>query len=244
MSLHLSLRFNDTELATGTGFVMRSQRGPVLITARHNFTGRRHDTGTCLSPTGGIPNAVVITHNAPNEPGLWMERRESLLKDDGSPLWFEHPQYGGVVDFVALPLTKTDVQLYFYDTAEAETDLRVSPASTISVIGFPFGLRMGGSLATWVSGFVASEPDIDLEAMPKFLIDCRTREGLSGAAVIAFRGKGEVLTRVTDGSIATVTGGVIWRLLGVYTGRIRKESDLGFVWKASAIRQLVDSLRA
>jgi hypothetical protein len=33
-----------------------------------------------------------------------------------------------------------------------------------------------------------------------------------------------------------------WRLLGVYSGRINEQSDLGMVWKLSAIRELVASL--
>ena len=31
-------------------------------------------------------------------------------------------------------------------------------------------------------------------------------------------------------------------LLGIYSGRINKESDLGIVWKTSAIKELIDSM--
>lgn len=33
-----------------------------------------------------------------------------------------------------------------------------------------------------------------------------------------------------------------WRFIGIYSGRINSESDLGLVWKASAIQQLVVTL--
>jgi hypothetical protein len=40
MSLLLQMSVNGDTLATGTGFVAQGRRGPVLITCRHNLTGR------------------------------------------------------------------------------------------------------------------------------------------------------------------------------------------------------------
>jgi hypothetical protein len=114
----------------------------------------------------------------------------------------------------------------------------VAPAEVVSVVGFPFGLTAGGSLAVWATGFVATDPDIDYGNLPVFLIDCRSRPGQSGSAVIAHR---------TGGAVATeqgvrVGGGVMTRFLGIYSGRVNAESDLGFVWKAAAIRELVNTV--
>jgi len=39
-----------------------------------------------------------------------------------------------------------------------------------------------------------------------------------------------------------VGAGVMTRFLGIYSGRINAESDLGFVWKAAAIQQLVSGI--
>jgi hypothetical protein len=33
--------------------------------------------------------------------------------------------------------------------------------------------------------------------------------------------------------------GPVWRFIGVYSGRINPESDLGIVWKASALADLI-----
>ena len=109
----------------------------------------------------------------------------------------------------------------------------------MSVIGFPFGIQAGGSLAVWATGFVASEPDIDFNNLPVFLIDCRSRPGQSGSAVVSYRSGGMV--RMDDGSSA-VFAGPVCRFLGIYSGRLKAESDLGIVWKAAAIRQLTESL--
>ena len=46
---------------------------------------------------------------------------------------------------------------------------------------------------------------------------------------------------MSDGSSVTFQKPV-FRFLGIYSGRINLESDLGIVWKASAIAELLDSI--
>lgn len=238
-SLLLQMRFNGQVLGTGTGFVANAPRGPVLITNRHNLTGRNQETGQPLSPTGGVPNEIVIMQNRANLLGQWVSRTETLYNINGQPLWIEHPGLGARADFVALPLTQMgDVQLYPYTLGVGDPAILVAPAEVVSVVGFPFGLTAGGCLAVWATGFVATDHDIDHGALPVFLIDCRSRQGQSGSAVIAHR---------TGGAVATEQGvmvgaGVMTRFLGIYSGRINAESDLGFVWKAAAIQQLVNGI--
>lgn len=230
------MRFNGQVLATGTGFIANAPRGPVLVTNRHNVTGRNQETGQPLSPTGGIPNEMVIMHNRANLLGQWVQRIEPLLGNNGESLWIEHPGLGACADFVALSLTQlNDVQVYPYSLGVGDPAILIAPAEVVSVVGFPFGLTAGGCLAVWATGFVATDHDIDYASLPVFLIDCRSRQGQSGSAVIAHR---------TGGAVATeqgvmVGGGFMTRFLGIYSGRINAESDLGFVWKAAAIQQLV-----
>lgn len=85
---------------------------------------------------------------------------------------------------------------------------------------------------------MASEPDVDFNEMPIFLIDCRSRQGQSGSPVVAHFGPGMVPTmQGNEVSMSEVT-----RFLGIYSGRINEQSDLGIVWKASAIAELIASL--
>ena len=143
------------------------------------------------------------------------------------------------MDFVALPLTNLGgVQLYPYDLLGGPAIL-VGPAEPISFVGFPFGLQAGGSLAVWATGFIASEPQIDFNGLPVFLIDCRSRPGQSGSAVIIHRNAGTF--SMQDGSTAIMTGQVT-RFQGIYSGRINEQSDLGIVWKAGAIAELIQSI--
>jgi hypothetical protein len=225
-SLLLEMRFNGTPLSTGTGFVASSAKGPVLFTNRHNVTGRHQDTGRPLSPTGGVPNEIVIVHNVQGQLGTWFPVVESLLDSNGSPKWREHPTLGARADFVALPLTSlANVQIYPYDPANPGADIAVGPA--------------GGAFGVWATGFLASEPAVDFSGLPLLLVDCRSRPGQSGSAVIAYRNGGMVA--MADGSSAAFSGPVT-RFLGIYSGRINEQSDIGLVWKASALAQLLQAI--
>lgn len=237
-SLHLEMRAYGNTLSSGTGFVVFSPKGPVLITNRHNVTGLNNSTHEPLHPKGYFPNEIAIIHNRKGKLGEWVERIEPIL-DNFEPLWIQHPTLGATVDFVALPLTNlTDVELYPY-TINNEPKIFVGPSDTVSVVGFPFGINGGGSLAVWATGFMATEHFVNYENQPKFLIDCRARPGQSGSAVIAHRNGGMV--PMEDGGSSAFSGPVT-KFLGIYSGRINDQSDLGIVWKASAIKELVDSI--
>jgi hypothetical protein len=92
-SLFIELRFGGQALGTGTGFVANASRGPVLITNRHNATGRHQETGQPLSRTGAVPDQFAILHNRANLLGQWVPRVEALYAN-GQPLWLEHPALG------------------------------------------------------------------------------------------------------------------------------------------------------
>lgn len=238
MSLLIELRFDGQPLATGTGFLSQTSKGPVLLTNRHNVTGRNQETGKPLSKTGGVPNQVAIIHNVKDRLGQWCEKVEHLYAED-QPRWKEHPTLTHQADVVALPLADiAGVQIISYDPSLANPDIAVAPADVISVIGFPFGMTGGGgALAIWATGFVASEPNLPNDQT--FLIDCRSRPGQSGSAVIAYRGAGMVTLQNGD---SVMYGGPVFRLLGIYSGRVNNESDLGIVWKSSIISQLIASV--
>jgi hypothetical protein len=239
MSLLLQMSVNGNALSTGTGFVAQSARGPVLVTNLHNVTGRNPVTGQPLSPSGGIPDEITIIHNVQDQVGQWKPVSERLHDEAAQPLWRTHPTLGDSADIAVLPLTNLEqVQLYPYDVANPGADIVVGPADVVSVVGFPFGLTAGGALPIWATGFVASEPQVDYENLPIFLIDCRSRRGQSGSPVIAYRGGGAVSTETGFG----VFTGPVFRLLGIYSGRINEQSDIGIVWKTSAIQALVASV--
>ncbi|MEB9437458.1 trypsin-like peptidase domain-containing protein [Bacillus cereus] len=239
-SILIKMYFNETLLSSGTAFIVSSQAGPLLLTNRHNVTGKNNEDGKYLSKSLAMPNRIEIYHNKKDSLGKHVIKNEKLYSDDEIPipLWIEHPTLGASVDFVALKLTDIEgIEIYAYTLNEGES-ITVGVAEPISVVGFPFGLQVGNNAAVWATGFVASEPEIDYKNLPLFLIDCRSRQGQSGSAVIAYRPSGTFNMQ----NAFAVVGGPVTKFLGIYSGRINEESDLGLVWKASAIRELVNSI--
>ena len=233
-SLFIQMKANNHNLGTGTGFVVMDGEIPYLITNWHNLSGLRQD-GTILGGVA-VPDEIVIRHNRMGRLGEWIMKSEPVTRDY-EPLWLEHPRFGKNVDVVALRLTNLDDVAIFPHVIESEKspDVLVAPGEVVSVVGFPFGLISENSFAIWATGFVATEIDLDFKSLPCFLIDCRARKGQSGSAVIAHR-NGPFPT--AKGSL--LFGGSATELLGVYSGRINEESDLGMVWKKSVILEILN----
>jgi len=240
-SLRIEMRFGEQKLSTGTAFIVKlGVRRPLLITNRHNVTGRHQETGELLSKSAGVPDNIVVAHHVRNELGHWNGIRTPLLDAHGTPLWIEHPTWGEKADFVALPIHSTQgIDLYPYDLEATGPDIFLGPSEIISVIGFPFDLQINGFVAVWATGFIASEPEFDVGNLPVFLIDCRTRAGQSGSPVIAYRNG----MAMSSQGASVMYSNPVSKFLGIYSGRIRADSDLGMVWKASAVIELVKSVR-
>ena len=240
-SLYVDILARGQKLSCATAFVAKSATGAsFLVTNRHVVTGRHQITGLPLdTATAAIPDELVVWHNSKAGLGQYVRVRMPLSVNGFAP-WIEHPTLGAAADFVAFPITELpDVALYPYST-QYFVHQRMQPAQRVNVVGFPFGIRTGGSFPVWATGFVASEPEIDHGGHPVFLIDCRTRKGQSGSPVIFHHSTGGVLPDETD---IQATTSASW-LLGIYSGRIDEKSDLGIVWKTHAIAGLLDHASA
>ena len=246
-SLFLEARVGNDSLAAATGFiVVRPDRSPLLITNWHVVTGRRPDTRQPLATSGEVPDVLTIQHNVRGDLGRWVAKTERLYSESGEPLWLEHPVHGSYTDVVGLPLTDMDgVECYAYsysgpsghDAASLPAPIKWGPSDFVNVIGFPFGWTGGGNLGIWVQGAVATEPDLDYGNLPRFLIDSRTREGQSGSPVVIYKRNGWVT--LADGRPYLIHNPVTL-LIGIYSGRLTRESDLGTVWKASIVTAIAE----
>lgn len=238
-SLLIELYVNGNALSTATGIIVQRDGTDYLVTNWHVLSGRHPESGEPLSPTLGIPDEIRILHHARNRLGSWVVRSEPLVNAEGAMLWVEHAR-SSEIDVAALRLTTVDdeVQLYPFDLALADTDMIPEPAMPISILGFPFGLSAGGAWPIWKTGHIATDPDIDFETgKPAFLIDATTRGGMSGSPVVLRMHSG---FRTRSG--ARVLGaGVQTKLLGIYSGRIREDVEIGRVWRPSVIGEVLDN---
>lgn len=232
-SVFLEMYFNDLKLASGTGFFCESKLGSILFTNRHNVTGRCQYSGDPLSSTCGVPNKMRFTGQSAKGP---MVQEVNLYEGDNfeNPVWAEHPVLKEKADVVGLVMGSTNSWKPNY-VVPFEDWHRWDVGERIHVVGFPFALSADG-FAIWATGYIASEPDVDFEGLPVFLIDCRTRIGQSGSQVIAEFKPGDIVEK--DGKMYQARQSMT-HFLGIYSGRINKDSDLGRVWKPSVVREII-----
>lgn len=258
MSLALSARRplldrpeESKEIISASGFVVSHDGKWWLLTNRHVVTGRERITGKPLG-SASLPKTLRVTFptERSSNPGFldgWIEWNQDLYDASGDARWFVHPASPNRVDIAAIPMLpprefKLDqpglsISPSPYDVAEPADPYPLVPSGEVSIIGFPFKMRAGGFFAVWTRGAVATEPEIDYDGDPVFLVDARTRDGQSGSPVITYWPEGS--SRLHDGGMsAGVPEG--WELHGIYSGRTSDDSDLGRVWKRSAIREVID----
>lgn len=249
----------ETVYATGSAFFYKVGEEDFLITARHNFTGWDDVNDSPLSSRGIGPTHVRIGFWPPQPSGGYQITEPLVISlfqlplfedadEDGwrAPRWLEHPTYGSKIDVAALriKIPETPDVLYLPWEAGSPTiaysNTKLWVTQNVAIVGYPYGLN-NNNLPAWVRGSIASEPEIlyvndEGEGLPLFLVDARTRKGQSGSPVISFRHPGEVVA--TGPNSVAVTHGTQTKLLGVYSGRVNKDSDLGFVWRIGMVDEI------
>lgn len=146
---------------------------------------------------------------------------------------------------VAIPLTDIDTAKFFLSPAnEIVSNLGVEPRASQDafVVGFPLGIIAKVPIPVWKRATIATEPGVDLDGLPKLLVDTATRSGMSGSLVLAHHillGDYKMAdgTEVTNSLIAVKDS-----ILGVYSGRLgadHVQAQLGVVWKRSVIDEIL-----
>lgn len=229
VSLFLECCVGHNTLAAATGFIVEHAGYPFIMTNWHVVSGRDPSTNQSLSENGALPDTLAVWHHIKGRLGTWERRWESLKNPDGSRRWLEHAQ-GRRIDVVALPVTVDDeIQVYPLDLSLADTDLQLSPSEAISIIGFPFGLASAGRFPIWKTGHLASDLDLDYDGLPMFIVDATTRHGMSGSPVVARR------IGMYRSSQGMEMGGSATRFLGIYSGRIHGQAEIGMVWRPEVV---------
>ena len=263
-SYHLKMIPNGTEecLATGTGFFYELENTYYLITNGHNVTRINPETNLRTCSSIAFPSKIrlslryFIPDSEIKEKGYVGHKSVDIdLYDDEDlikPTWFVHEKFQYNVDVIAIPFIKKDELPIGYiinpiNSFNFQEQFYLEPSDDVFVIGYPFALNGGKQTPIWKRGTIATEPSINLDGFPKFLIDTSTREGMSGSPVI--------LQRVGHHSFGTngqITNkdifGRIRAFVGIYSGRIGVNKDdtdnnfktqLGIVWKKDVIEEIL-----
>ena len=243
-AFQIDLKFDAIVLAKGTAFFSSVGNRTLLLTNKHNVTGRNVQTGKCLDKkNAAIPNlmSVLIPITKAYGDGFicshWQRYDIPLYvdNDEEKPAWVEHPD--PIVDLVGFKFSPPEVNLKNLVLPAEDTNFPLNVCNRVNVIGYPFGVSTD-NFPIWSTGYIASEPAIDINGKPLMYIDSRTRSGQSGSPVVRFFHPGETVSVYGKPYVAKKPQAF---LLGIYSGRINTESDIGMVWKTRAIHELFEA---
>ncbi|EHK9050356.1 trypsin-like peptidase domain-containing protein [Vibrio vulnificus] len=248
--IRIEMKFDDTSLSVGTAFMFLHAGKTYLVTNWHNVTGRDSNSLEPLSPYSAIPNKLVLPIPIARETMEqgemigWESRELSLYNDDNS-IWYEHPEHGHKVDVAVIPLGGIEATklIAANDTQQLGLEkITVRPSLDAFVLGYPLGISGGAKFPIWKRASIASEPEFDIDDLPKLLIDTATREGMSGSPVFA-QATGYIVPEDKPNPNDAIIGEAR-RFVGIYSGRLGSDTfqaQLGIVWKERAIVEIIEA---
>lgn len=248
-------------VSLGTGFyygLEGSSHGTVLflVTNYHVLTG--YPPEETKPPKGD--NITFYLHKDADNPGDVKQIRFPLFTKNGKPVWLSSKEFP-YADIAVIPIVSS---LYAGAKVSGITEdwtggnIKVRPTSTITLVGYPYGYYDKKNwLPVWKTGSIASEPHVDFEGKPLFLVDISAFPGMSGSPAFA----------IAYGAYETVEGpttvGHVQKFLGIYASmqmlkggkyleEITSESgqlvavdeslELGHIWKASLIIEITKEI--
>jgi len=249
-------------VSQGTGFfyIHQGLSGQIiyLVTNYHVLTGSSLSEN---KPPIGDSIAFQF-HLSEVEPGRIKAVRLPLFAKNGKPVWITSSSCPEA-DLAIIPLTTSlykDCNMNCISADWARGDLKIRPTTSVALVGYPYGFYdTRNALPIWKTGTVASEPEVDFDGKPLFLVDVSAFPGMSGSPVFGISPHGVYESR--DGSVKM--GKNLKTFLGIYASmqmvRIKKyleeiiqnvrigihdnESlEIGHVWKASLILDAASSV--
>jgi len=244
----------NTRVSQGTGFyygLEDSSHGSLLflVTNYHVLTG--YPPEKAKPPKGD--NVVFYLHRDIDNPGDVKQIRFPLFTKNGKPIWLSSKEFPHA-DVAVIPIVASlckDAKVFGISKDWTGGNIKIRPTSTITLIGYPYGYYDKKNwLPVWKTGSIASEPDVDFEEKPMFLVDISAFPGMSGSPAFA----------IAYGAYETIEGpttvGHVQKFLGIYAsmqvleeekyleeltsesrlGVVFHESlELGHIWKASLV---------
>lgn len=110
---------------------------------------------------------------------------------------------------------------------------QLAASDDLYILGYPKGIIDYTGQPIWKRATVATSPYLGWDKQKKFLVDCASREGMSGAPAIFYKRSGSVQI----GNSTYMGLGPVAFFHGVYTSRLGKttefEAQIGTVWQRS-----------
>lgn len=251
---------DEMEASKSTGFMWSKDDELFLITNWHCITGVNPLSGKSLSRTGARPN-MIRAGLTTSQFGIKYALDIPLFDPDGNALWYVHPTAGEQVDIVAIKVPdlfdRVDIEAHSLARPMNEFgSKRLQPfiGDELMVVGFPRNLHVHG-LPLFKRATFASEPILYKDSKNfgfefnrrQVLIDCATREGMSGSPVLHIK-RSMMLRPFTDNEYDDLLDS--HKFYGIYSGRILDPDEdpsindlfaaqIGIVWPMPLIERIV-----
>lgn len=229
----------ESTLGRATGFYVDIKNRLFLVTNWHVVTASNPLTGKLQNGYSSKPSQLKVYNHSEMFFGKWEEMILPLYDDKGNKLWIEHPR-GEEVDVVAIEVSqlKTNFRCTPVNKSVVYEEMVPRPGMPVFVVGFPLGMTNPPSFPIWKTGHIATDPDLDYQNKPRFLIDATTRGGMSGSPVFLRLSSG---FEIGNGAIK-LSGLPTNKFLGIYSGRVNSDIELGFIWKPQAISEVLRNI--
>ena len=248
-------------VSQGTGFFFASTTidgkpdTVFLVTNYHVVAGRAP-----LTPGPRAGDRIrFILHESSTELTRVRQVELPLYDQRGDPLWVASDAVPSA-DVVLIPVPAEvyrDISVIVFIEAHTRGDIKIRPSSVATLLGYPYGFfDESHFLPVWKTGHVASEPSVDFNDLPTFLVDVSAFPGMSGSPVLA------VANGIYESEDGTMHSGRVLKLLGIFSAmpivREKKAAEvngltetqtteinlqLGYVWKAALIADLAKTYR-
>lgn len=259
------------KIGTGTGFFHKFDGKWCLVTNWHVVTGRDPaNPNTTINGYLCSPSKFRFFVNYPEQPKKFVPTADFPLYENGTPIWLEFDDNPDInnrrIDLVAIPFAFVEEHMPLITPIVDFSHDGIEPlrmGRELTIIGYPFGLKESNPYPIWKRGYVASEPSISLDGMPKFYLDSPGRPGMSGSPVFmispGFDAPAELAGMLEEGgdsakkafmkldfSMTRNTANVL-EFVGVYSGSIGDASlerlQLGIVWHGGLVDMLFKKAR-
>ena len=244
------------QVSQGTGFLYATMKPNgrdvdmlFLVTNYHVVTGNE----PLSSARAQGDRLQFYLHASRQDPADYFPVNIPLYTKTNDPVWIQSrpfPEADVVLVPVVPALYEDRGQLFTFTEEHTRIDLKVRPTSQATLLGYPYGFfDTRNFLPVWKTGHLATEPSVDFQGEPVFLVDVSAFPGMSGAPVVG------VSNGVYESESGAMLTGVQRRLLGIFSAMrmVRSRSteagasqtpspgdslQLGYVWKADLLADI------
>ena len=251
------------QVSQGTGFLYATTK-PNGTDIDMVFLATNYHVGTGNEPMSAAraqgDRLQFYFHASRTDPSNYFPVNIPLYTKTGEPIWVQNQQFPEA-DVVLVPIVSTLYdgrgQLTVFSDAHTQVDMKVRPSSQAVLLGYPYGFfDTRNFLPVWKTGHLATEPTVDFQGQPVFLVDVSAFPGMSGAPVVGVSNG----VYESDRQAGAMMSGVQRKLLGIFSAmRMVKPQasadaagtpiatavpspgdslQLGYVWKAQLITDI------